>query len=429
MARAVTKAKGRSFAVGVAVVAVFAAVMYAAVTANQGRLPGTPTTTVRAAFADVGQLQAGSEVRRNGMFVGRVSAIDLHADEAVVTMELNGDVPVFADAYAGIWDQSALAQKFVELRSGTDAAGPLGDRTIPLGQTESTHDLVDVLDVFQPDTRAALGSALRSLGGGVAGYGPGLHDLIADAPQTVDGSGTIVRALSSDRADLPAMLRSADRLGSRFAGREAQLTSVIAQTDVTMRAVGVDGGGPLAATLEQLPQAFAHSRTALDAVHQSVVDAGVAMTDLQDGAVALGEATPDVRGVFREAIDPLDTLPDVADAAEPAVDELTDVFTDARPFVPRLADGLDSAAEPLSVLAPYASDIGTFAFDIGNLIEGHNGWEHRLRIMVGAAGAPAVVGALVQDTANPYPAPGEAIRDRDTNGGLIPGTGSKRDDD
>ena len=424
MARSVTRSQSRSFLVGVGAIAALAVVVYVSLTANQGRLPGSSTTTVRAAFANVGQLQTGSDVRQNGIFVGRVSAISAGDGQAVVTMELNGDVPVYRDAYAGIWDQSALAQKFVELRPGTPVDGRLGDTVIPLGQTESTHDLVDLLDVFQPDTRVSLGSSLRALGGGAAGYGEGLHDFIHGAPQMLGSLGQVARTLSSDETDLPATLRSADRLMTRFEGREAQIASLITQTDKTMQALDVDGGAPLAETLQRAPKTLADVRSAFDTIYQPVADTGSAMNDIQDGAVALGRATPDVRGVLREAVQPLGTIPGVADSASPAVDELTSVFSDAKPFVPRVAEALDSAAEPLAVLSPYASDIGTFSFDIGNLIENHNGWEHRLRIMAAAPAIPSVAGSIVPDSHNEYPAPGQAIRDRDRNGALIPGSGN-----
>jgi phospholipid/cholesterol/gamma-HCH transport system substrate-binding protein len=415
MARQVSRAHARSFLVGIVSIAVLGLVGYVAATANEGRLPGAATTTVRAAFADIGQLQTTSDVRLNGVYVGRVSAIDMQADGAVVTMDLNRDVPMYSDAYAGIWDQSALAQKYVELRAGTPESGPLGDAVIPREQTESTHDLVDLLDVFQPDTRDALGRSVRALGGGAAGFGPGLHDFIAAAPGMLDGVGRISGSLSSDQADLPAMLRSTDRLMGRFQEREARINSLLAQTDQTMRALDVDEGRPLAAALKALPATLRSVREAFDAAQVPLEDTEATMRTLRDGAAALGRATPDLRGVLREGVEPLNTVPEVAESAEPAVDELTSVFADARPFVPRVADGLSSAAPVLATLSPYGKDIATAGFDIANAIENHNGWEHRLRLFVGIPTGGNVAGQFVEDSHDPYPGPGDAI----------PGTGAR----
>lgn len=416
-----TKGSARRFLSGLGTLAVMLVIGYVAFTANQGRLPGTPVTTVRAAFTDVGQLQAGSEVRQNGITIGQVSAVQLVNGQPVVTMDVHGGVPMYRDGYAGIWDQSALAQKFVELRAGDPASGPLGDGTLPVSQTESTHDLVQVLDVFDPPTRAALGSALRQLGGGLAGYGPGLHGFIGSAPGVLSDVSELSTTLVSDRTDLPGLLRTSDRLSSRFAGREYQWTELLHQTDETLRALDVDNGKPLADTVTKLPGTLRAVRTALDDADQPLTDLASAAGDLRSGARSLGRATPDVRGVFREAHAPLDRIPGVSDDAKPAVADLSRTFSDAQSLAPKLADALSSAAPPLKVLAPYAPDLGTFAFDLSNLIVDHDGWEHRLRIMAGAPSLPTLLVNQLKDTNNPYPAPGQAIRDRDPNGGEIPG--------
>jgi phospholipid/cholesterol/gamma-HCH transport system substrate-binding protein len=416
-----TKGSARRFLSGLGTLAVMLVIGYVAFTANQGRLPGTPVTTVRAAFTDVGQLQAGSEVRQNGITIGQVSAVQLVNGQPVVTMDVHGGVPMYRDGYAGIWDQSALAQKFIELRAGNPASGPLGDGTLPVGQTESTHDLVQVLDVFDPPTRAALGNALRQLGGGLAGYGPGLHGFIGSAPGVLSDVSELSTTLVSDRTDLPGLLHTSDRLSSRFTGREYQWTELLHQTDETLRALGVDNGTPLGDTLTKLPGTLRAVRTALDDADQPLTDLASAAGDLRSGAHSLGRATPDVRGVFREAHAPLDRIPGVSDDAKPAVADLSRTFSDAQSLTPKLADALSSAAPPLKVLAPYAPDLGTFAFDLSNLIVDHDGWEHRLRIMAGAPSLPTLLVNQLKDTNNPYPAPGQAIRDRDPNGGEIPG--------
>jgi phospholipid/cholesterol/gamma-HCH transport system substrate-binding protein len=416
-----TKGSARRFLSGLGALAVMLVIGYIAFTANQGRLPGTPVTTVRAAFADVGQLQAGSEVRQNGIIIGQVSAVALVNGQPVVTMDVHGGVSMYRDGYAGIWDQSALAQKFVELRAGDPASGLLGDGTLPVSQTESTHDLVQVLDVFDPPTRAALGDALRQLGGGLAGYGPGLHGFIGSAPGVLSDVSELSTTLVSDRTDLPGLLHTSDRLSSRFTGREYQWTELLHQTDETLRALDVDNGKPLGDTVTKLPGTLRAVRTALDDADQPLTDLASATGDLRSGAHSLGRATPDVRGVFREAHAPLDRIPGVSDDAKPAVADLSRTFSDAQSLTPKLADALSSAAPPLKVLAPYAPDMGTFAFDLSNLIVNHDGWEHRLRIMAGAPSLPTLLVNQLKDTNNPYPTPGQAIRDRDPNGGEIPG--------
>jgi phospholipid/cholesterol/gamma-HCH transport system substrate-binding protein len=424
MANPGSRARGRSFLVGIAALGAIAVLGYVMFTANQGRLPGAATTTVKAAFTDVGQTDLNSEVRRNAQRIGSVFAIDVVGDHAVVTMTLDGDIPIYANATAALWDQSALGQKFIELEPGDPSAGPLVDGEIPVGQTEEAHDISHVLDVFDEPTRASLRTALQELGGGAGGYGPGLNKFLGGAPGLLNDLGTVAAAAAAPEARLPEFLRSVDHLAVRFQGRSDTFRTLLRQTESTLAAVNVDGAKPLDASLRQLPGTLTAARGALDAVNGPLVDTRVAMEALRAGAQALGDATPDVRGVLREAPGPLAQVPGVADAADPAVGDLTHTFADARPFVPRLADGLSSAAPPVKVLAPYADDLGLFSDDISSVMAPHADFRHMLRIVIAAPSTATVsgLGPVGAQPANPYPAPGEAAnKDRDANGALIPG--------
>ncbi|WP_028935374.1 MlaD family protein [Pseudonocardia spinosispora] len=407
---------------GLASVAVLLVVGHLALTANQGRLPGTPVTTVHAEFRNVGQLQVGSDVRQNGVVAGRVTAIRASGGTALVTMELHDGIRMYRDGRALIGDQSALAQKLVELRAGNPASGPLGDAVLPAGQTESTHDVVELLDVFDAPTRAALGSMLRQVGG-LAGHGPGLHDFLATAPSDLTSVGTISTTAASPRTDLPGLLSTGARLSGRFAGHEREITELLDHTDRTLRALSTEGGAPLGAATAKLPTAVRALRGAMDDAHRPLADLVVATGELRSGARSLGQATPDVRAVLRDAVPPLRQVPDVADVAEPALADLTHTVRDARPFTARLGDGLSSAAPPLRTIQPYALDIGTMFTDLGSLVSSHDGWEYRLRILPLPPTSSSVLGDVIADSRNPYPAPGQATRDRDPDGGLVPASG------
>jgi phospholipid/cholesterol/gamma-HCH transport system substrate-binding protein len=327
---------------------------------------------------------------------------------------------MYRDGYAGIWDQSSLAQKFVELRVGTAASGLLGDDVLPISQTESTHDLTTVLDVFDPPTRAALGNAFRQLGG-AAGYGPGLHSFLAGWPGYLQDAQTITVTLASARTDLPGLLRSTDRVASRFTGREQQLGELLRQLDVTLRAFGTDNAEPLAATITKLPGTLRTARGALDAADPPLADLASATGDLRSGSGALGDATPDVRGVFREAQTPFGHTPDFSDEAKPALNDLKDTFSDLRPFVPRLGNGLKSAERPLTYLKPYRVDLGTFFTDVDGLIRGHEGWTHQFRAAVAMPTLTSLSNLPINDSTKAYVAPGEVLTVRDKNGAFIPG--------
>ena len=402
----------RSFGAGLAGLLVIGVIVAFGLTASSG-VPGRTTTEVRAAFTDVGaSLRVGNDVRENSSRIGRVSRIAYENGRAVLTLELNGNVPVYADARAEIWDQSALAKKFVELNRGNPEAGPLGGRTIAVTRTVDSADLDQILDVLDPATRAKLTGTVRELGVGTAGHGRDLHDLIGNAPDLLGDLGTTSDTLSSPETDLPALLRQADLLAGSFAGHERRLAALIAEAGATADAIGTRQGEPLRDGIEQLPGTLRDAQAAFDALDRPLADARVALTTIQPGARALGQATPDLRGVLREGQPPLRLVPGVARKAQPAITDLTRTVADARPLVPALSRGLSNAAVPLTTLARYSRDVVVFFQRVESMVSTSvSPGVHGARVGVALEGPSAVTGGVVKDPlqgSDPYPEPGEA---------------------
>jgi phospholipid/cholesterol/gamma-HCH transport system substrate-binding protein len=426
MRRPVHPRTARTFVVGLAATAAIGLILYYSMIANSlGGLPGSSHTYVKAAFADVGTLAVNDEVRDSSVRVGQVSAVAFENGHAVVTLQLDGDRPVYRDARAAVWDQSPLAVKFVELNPGTPAAGPLGDAVVPQEQTRGSQSLDQLLDVFDPATRDALGSTARELGSGVGGQGQHLNDFLRTSPQLLTDLERISVAASSPQADLTGLLQTTDRLAGRFAGRQNEISQLLGQTDQTLRAVNVDGGRPLADSLHQLPHALDQAEQAMTRLNQPLADTDSALTTLQPGADALGRSAGDLRGFLREAVPPVRKIPGVSATAAPAADALATTFADARPLVPPLNQALANALLPLRYLAPYAPEI-TALFGQKSALAGHVGDQHYLRL--GAAlpypQAQAVLGGLVPTLPrDPYPAPGQSRQDSASP--LLPQGGSR----
>ena len=407
--------KARTFLIGVAGLAVLALILLFGVTASSG-VPGAPKTVVRAAFHNVGApLKVGDDVRENSSRIGRVSALDYDGTQAVVTLELDGTVPVYSDARAAVWDQSALAKKFVELDRGHADTGPLGDHPIPADRNVDSADLDQVLDVLDAPTRGALAGTVREVGGGAAGHSQDLHDLLEHLPAELNGLGTVAGSLSAREADLPALLARADQLAGSFAGHTQQLADLVDQLGTTADALAVDGGNPLQDTIKGLPATLADARAALDSLDKPLTDVHGALSAARPGLAALGQATPDLRGVLREGPTPLNEVPGVAQAAQPALRDLTATLADARPLAPALSRGLVDAALPLNTLAPYSTQVVEFFRRIESMVSTEVApGVHGARVGVAAEGPSILTGGVLKDPLqgqDAYPAPGQADRE------------------
>ena len=410
--------KGRTFVIGLAGITVLGLVVLFGVTASSGvpGAPGAPKTVVRAAFGNVGApLKVGDDVRENSSRIGRVSALDYDGTQAVVTLELDGTVPVYSDARAAVWDQSALAKKFVELDRGHAEAGPLGDHPIPADRNVDSADLDQVLDVLDPPTRDALAGTVRQVGGGAAGHSQDLHDLLEHLPAELNGLGTVADSLSAPEANLPALLARADQLAGSFSGHTRQLADLVGQVTATADALAVDDGKPLQDTLSGLPTTLADTRSALDSLDKPLGDVHGALSAARPGLAALGQATPDLRGVLREGPTPLNLMPGVAHAAEPALGDLTNTVADARPLAPALSRGLVDAALPLNALAAYSNEVVEFFRRIESMVSTEvSPGVHGARVGVAVEGPSILTGGVLKDPLqgqDAYPAPGQADRE------------------
>lgn len=377
-------------------------------------VPFRPRTVVQAEFHNVHSLAVNDDVRQNSKRIGRVAKLEVRGNDALVTMELDGHPSVYRDARAAIWDVSALAAKFVELEPGTPGAGALGDSVIPASRNIDSSDIYQILDILDPKTRVAATSFLRQFGGGSAGHSADLHDFLTSSPAMLNNIGAVSEDLASKEFGMPQLLQSGESLVGRFRGREKQISELVRQTDQTFQAFVVNDGQPLRATLAKAPTTLSTLRPALDALTPPLAETQAAMVSLQPGAEGLGQATPDLRGFFRDAIPVAHKVPDFSDDAKPAVGDVTDTVRDARPLTPRAADTFEFLRDPISVLSPYGPEIGTWFTRMHSFVGQGPGNGKRYAHISVTFGAPEVTGGLVRsDTKrfiDPYPKPGEADR-------------------
>lgn len=419
----------RSFQYGIGGIVVIGILVFLTFSAQYG-LPLYPKTYVKAAFADVDQLALKDPVRQNSKGIGRVYDIAYENGQAIVTLqvELGSDYAVYKNATAKVQDQSAVGSKFVELNPGSPDAGPLGGEVIPQEQTTSSRDVYQVLSIFDQPTRTATQGFLQQFGGGLAGQAQNFSDFLNKAPDTLNDLGAVSAALASPEADLPSLLNAADRLSSRFQGREQEIASLINQTESTFSAIAVDNGAALANTLQRAPAALDEVRTAMDSLNEPFAETRAAMTDLESAGRSLGDAEDSTRGMLRDGVPVLYDVDGVADQAVPAIEDLTPAFADARPLAPMAAEAITKFSTPLQAMAPYGKEFG-YLFVRGNsfLSEGTADGVHYARLNADFQGLYSFTGGVLKAcnfNTNPYPKPGEADNDRtdlvESGAGQIP---------
>ena len=180
--------------------------------------------TVQIQFKDVLDLVPQSGVRVANVPVGRVEKIALgNAWTAVVTVQVNGDVHLPANAVASIQQSSLLGEKYVQLASPTtekpegrlrDGALISLDRT---GRSVEVEELLGALSlVLNGGGLAQLQTINHELGLAMRGRETDLRDTLTQLQ-------TFIGGLDSQRDQINRALDSVNTLAATLAGRTATI--------------------------------------------------------------------------------------------------------------------------------------------------------------------------------------------------------------
>lgn len=272
---------------------------------NSLPLPGTEgrgagAFEIQAQLPDVSTLQENSRVRLGDVTVGTVTRIERQDWHALITMRVNGDVVLPANAVATVGQTSLLGSSHVELAAPGDVApeGRLhGGSLIPLASGGA-----------YPNTEQTLAALSLLLNGGGLG-------------QVQD----ITKALST-----------------AFAGREADLRSVIGQLDEFIGRLNAQTDDIIAASesLNGLAGQFAANKPVLDNALRTIPDA---LSVLAEQRTHLADAL-DTFGKFSAL---------TADAVNQSKDNLVAELKDLGPVLESLGNAGPALTRSLSLLATF----------------------------------------------------------------------------
>lgn len=253
---------------------------------------GEQPYTLKVHFRDVLDLVPQAGVKLNEVPVGKVEQIGLAPDgwTAEVSLVVNGDVALPANALANVRQSSLLGEKFVELSAPpeNEARGKLGNGAlIPVQRTGRSVEVEEVLGALSMLLNGGgveqLNTITKELNNATEGNEPNIKALLNNANQLVSNldqqSGNITRALDG-----------LNRLSSTLNGQREQIAGAI------------DNLGPGLEVLEQqrgqlvtMLQALQNlSGVATDTVNRSKEDLVADLKALLPTLRKLGEAGADL---------------------------------------------------------------------------------------------------------------------------------------
>ncbi len=273
--------------------------------ANSLPLPGTKgggpgAYTIQAQLPDVQNLKENSRVRVNDLTVGNVEKIELQGWHALVTIKLDGNVDLPANATATIGQTSLLGSVHVELAPPKDIP--------PVGKLKNGSLIQLSAGRAYPSTEQTLAAVSMVLNGGGLGN-------VQD----------ITRALST-----------------AFSGREQDLRSLLGQLDKFVGYLNDQKDDIIAATdsLNNLVGQFADQKPVVDKALKTIPDAlAVLKNERENIADALSEL-----GKFSAL---------AADSVNQTKKNLVQELKDLGPVLQSLADAGPALTRSLDYFATY----------------------------------------------------------------------------
>jgi phospholipid/cholesterol/gamma-HCH transport system substrate-binding protein len=189
---------------------------------------GDDPYTLQVEFLDALDLVQQSGVRVADVPVGRVESIELDEDwTALVTITVNGDVELPANAVAAIQQSSLLGEKFVELAppGGIEPEGELEDGAlIPLERTNRNVEVEELLGamslVLNGGGLAQLQTINRELGNALEGRESAIKATLTELD-------TFIGGLDQQKEEISRALDSANALAETLAARTATIETAL----------------------------------------------------------------------------------------------------------------------------------------------------------------------------------------------------------
>ena len=251
--------------------------------------------TITAYFTSATAIYPGDQVRVSGVKVGTIKSIEPQGTQAKMTLHVDHDVPIPADAKAVIVTQNLVAARYVELTPAYRTSGPIMadgavipvERTaVPVEWNEVQKQLMRLATDLGPNAKVTTPSISRfidSAANALQGNGDKLRQTLAQlsgvARTIANGSGNIVDIIKNLQTFVTA-LRDSNIQMVQFNNRLATLTSVVNDSKSDLDAALTD----LSTAVGEVQRFIAGSR---DEASEQIDRLGKAIQPLVDQHMAL----------------------------------------------------------------------------------------------------------------------------------------------
>lgn len=290
----------------------------------------------------------GQAIDIAGIQVGKVGAVTLEDDVAVVRMDIESKYAklIRGDASLLLRPKTGLNDMVVEVDPGRRGETPAEGSTIPLSQTEPNVNPDEILAILDADTREYLSMLLGGTGEGLGGQGRTLSAGLRRFEPLSRDLAKIGGALAARRENLKRVIHNFRLVLEELGQNDAELAGFVDSSNAVLRTFASQQAA-LRQTLQELPPALRATREGVDRANRLSLVLRPAALRLIPAAQALQPALENGQELFRTTLAPIrDQIRPFTRQIRPTVRHLAQA---AEPL-DRTATGLRRAVADINVL-------------------------------------------------------------------------------
>jgi phospholipid/cholesterol/gamma-HCH transport system substrate-binding protein len=385
-----------------------------------------PTYNVSAVVPNAYNLVTNGDVREAGVKIGYITGITNQGPYGKVTMAIERQyAPLYRDAQVQVRLKTLVGEDYMSIQyPGSPQAGVIRDGgTLPLHDALTTVDLYQILNTFDPHTRAMVSADLRALGSAFDNRGADLNQLFGALAPLASSGAPVMQTLDAQRGQLAQLIQYTGQAMQAFANRTSQLQGLIGAAKSTAVAVAARDRA-LSQAIDELPATLSQARATVANLGSFSAQATPVIDNLDTGARLLGPVVRQLAPTASAATRLFARLPALIRSVNPLVAQLRTFSATAKPQVPLLADFLNRVNPAIAYLAPYNREIGSFFANTGSATQPTDNVGHLGRVgavvniatldeftpaerkLLDALIQAGDLGAVFNANSNAYPAPG-----------------------
>jgi ABC-type transporter Mla subunit MlaD len=397
------RTRGFTLAIGFGVVAIAAGMFYIGYNAPNS-IPGRSYYTLYASMNNADNLEDHDEVRIGGEYAGQVLGAHIQNHLARLELQLSSSFkPLRSDSTLQIRLRSAVGVRYLQITPGVHGRPLPNGATLSPSQSSSPVDLDQVLDTFNPQTRANTREFLGELGTGLAGQGQNLNETLGEAPGFMQNLGSVAAAVNSRPGAVSGLISSSQGAAAAVDPVRNSLADGF-QPEWQALAPFANDPSDVQATLVQAPPTLSEVQSGLPSVRALVAQ----VQGLAQAATPTLSAAPAALGQTSALLDAAKPGLHNADAtlklAARAVNPTLTFLQTAQPALPMINDALASVLPTVRYVAPRACGLSDAFTGWSDMMKFGTSYDNFIRftitetdLVAGLPGAPLF--------SNPYPGP------------------------